>query len=354
MTASPSWQSAAAGLAVAAGLALPFATPASAASKTPAMRDAQTSAVREMQPQAVPKPHEVQSRSAPLAKARTTLVPFQTAPFPYRGTIPTSGKPFLDVEQDGRRGHTTPFGRLYWEDETYSDNRVLLHIPKGFDVRRPSLLLVFFHGHGATLERDVLRRQRVVEQISRSGANVALIAPQFAVDAADSSAGQFWQPGAFGRFMGEAAEELARLHGGPRAIRAFAAAPVIFVAYSGGYLAAASSAMKGGINKRLRGVVLLDALYGEIGKFASWIESDRSAFFVSAYLGSTLQKNAELADILSARAIDYKTELDHPLHQGDIALLAGGENVTHRSFVTEAWVDNPIEDLLRRLPAYRR
>ena len=302
----------------------------------------------------MPKPQPVQSRSAPLKQAKTALVPFQTAPFPYRGTLPGSGKPFLDVHENGRRGHTTPYGRLYWEDETYNDNRVLLHIPKGFDVRRPSILLVFFHGHGAILERDVLRRQRVADQISRSGANAVLIAPQLAVDAADSSAGRFWEPGAFGRFMGEAAEALATLHGGSRSVRVFASAPVIFVAYSGGYLAAASCAINGGINKRLRGVVLLDALYGEIGKFASWIENDRSAFFVSAYLGSTREKNSELAEILTAREIDYATDLDRPLHQGDIALLSGGENVTHRSFVTEAWVDNPIEDLLRRLPGYRR
>lgn len=335
-------------LALAAGMALCLAVPAPVWAKTPAARDMPREAT-------VPKPHEVQSRSAPLKQAKTALVPFQTAPFPYRGKVPGSDRPFFDVvQEDGRRGHTTPFGRLYWEDETYSDNRVLLHIPKGFDVRRPSLMLVFFHGHGATLERDVLRRQRVADQISRSGANVVLVAPQFAVDARDSSAGRFWEPGAFGRFMGEAAEALARLHGGPRAVRVFASAPVIFVAYSGGYLAAASSATKGGINKRLRGVVLLDALYGELGKFASWIENDRSAFFVSAYLGSTRQKNAELAEILSARAIDYTTDLDRPLHQGDIALLAGGEDVAHRSFVTQAWVANPIEDLLRRLPGYRR
>jgi hypothetical protein len=318
------------------------------------MAGAKSPPPREAQRSAVPKPQPVQSRSAPLKQAKTAIVPFQTAPFPYRGVLPGSGKPFLDVAEDGRRGHTTPYGRLYWEDETYSDNRVLLHIPKGFDVRRPSVMIVFFHGHGATLERDVLRRQRVADQISRSGANAVLIAPQFAVDAADSSAGRFWEPGAFGRFMGEAAEALAKLHGGPKSVRAFASAPVIFVAYSGGYLAAASCAIKGGLNKRLRGVVLLDALYGELGKFASWIENDRSAFFVSAYLGSTREKNSELAEILTAREIDYTTELDRPLHQGDIALLSGGEHVTHRSFVTEAWVDNPIEDLLRRLPGYRR
>lgn len=347
VTKSPTgFQSAWAGVTLVASLCLVLGAPGAVSAKTSPPREA-----------AVPKPQPVQSRSAPLKQSKTALVPFQTAPFPYRGVLPGSGKPFLDIvdETTGRRGHTTPYGRHYWEDETYSDNRVLLHIPKGFDARRPAILLVFFHGHGATLERDVLRRQRVADQISRSGANAVLIAPQFAVDAADSSAGRFWEPGAFGRFMGEAAEALAKLHGGPKSIRTFASAPVIFVAYSGGYLAAASCAVNGGINKRLRGVVLLDALYGELGKFASWIENDRSAFFVSAYLGSTREKNSELAEILTARDIDYATALDRPLHQGDIALLSGGdEHVSHRSFVTEAWVDNPIEDLLRRLPGYRR
>jgi hypothetical protein len=304
-----------------------------------------------------PQPTQVVSRSLPLKQTKTTLVPFQTAPFPYRGAIPASGKPFLDVTENGRRGHSTPFGRLYWEDETYSDSRVLLHLPKGFDIRRPSVLIVFFHGHGATLERDVLRRQRVADQITRSGVNAALIAPQFAVDAADSSAGRFWEPGAFGRFMGEAAEALARLHGDRKSVRTFAAAPVIFVAYSGGYHAAAHCAINGGLKKRLRGVVLLDALYGDLGKFTSWIENDRSAFFVSSYLGSTREKNVELAGILAAKDIGYETALDKPLHQGDVAFLSGrdgGEDVSHRSFVTRAWVENPIEDVLRRLPGYRR
>jgi hypothetical protein len=309
---------------------------------------------RTSETEVVPKPQQVISRSGPLKQAKTALIPFQTAPFPYRGYEPGTNRPFLNVNENGRLGHVTPYGRRYWADETYNDNRVLLHIPKGFDVRRPSVIIVFFHGHGATLERDVLRRQQVADQISRSGANAVLIAPQFAVDASDSSAGRFWEPGAFGRFMGEAAEMLAKMHGDRRSARTFASAPVIFVAYSGGYLAAASCATRGGLNKRLRGVVLLDALYGELGKFASWIENDRSAFFVSAYLGSTRVQNAELAGMLTRRDIDYSTELDPSLHQGDVAILSGGENVTHRSFVTQAWVDHPIEDLLRRLPGYRR
>ncbi len=174
-------------------------------------------------------------------------------------------------------------GRIYWEDETYSDRQVLLHMPKGFDIRRPGLLVVFFHGHGAKLADDVYLRQQVPAQISSSGVNAVLVAPQLAVNAADSSAGKFWQPGAFARFLGEAAQHLAKLHGDPRSVRSFASMPVVIVAYSGGYLATAWSVHHGGLGKRLRGVVLFDALYGELDMFADWITRQKSAFFVSTY-----------------------------------------------------------------------
>src|SRR4051812_6485513 len=68
-----------------------------------------------------PVPQQVQARSAPLKQARTALIPFETAPFPYEGTVAGTDKPFLNVEENGRLGHRTPFGRTYWQDETYSD-----------------------------------------------------------------------------------------------------------------------------------------------------------------------------------------------------------------------------------------
>ena len=70
--------------------------------------------------------------AAPAARARIELVPFEHAPFPYDGRpLPGQDKPFFDVEKDGRRGHTAPRGGVYWEDATYSDRRVLLHVPRG-------------------------------------------------------------------------------------------------------------------------------------------------------------------------------------------------------------------------------
>jgi hypothetical protein len=100
-----------------------------------------------------PIPRQVHARSAPVRQDKTGLVPFETAPFPYDGTIAGTDRPFLNVEEEGRRGHMTPYGRLYWEDETYSDRRVLLHIPKGFDVRKPSVMIVYFTYSAAEARR---------------------------------------------------------------------------------------------------------------------------------------------------------------------------------------------------------
>jgi hypothetical protein len=302
----------------------------------------------------IPVPQRVFARSGPVKESRTRIVKLTNAPFPYEGLVPRTSRPFLDVVENGRRGHRNHRGGVYWEDEKYNDSRVLLHIPKGFDVRRPGLVVVYFHGHGAKLEQDVWRRQQIPAQISSSAANAVLIAPQFAVDAADSSAGKLWEPGGFDRFLREAAGELARLHGDPRSAIAFANMPVVIVAYSGGYLPAAWCVQRGGIGKRLRGVVLLDALYGELDTFASWIEKDRLSFFVSAYLDSTRNKNATLQRILSDRALDINTELEPRLRKGSVTILPGGSDVTHRDLLTRAWVDHPLEDLLGRLAEYKR
>jgi hypothetical protein len=303
----------------------------------------------------LPKPQPVWSRSAPVAKERTELVAFETAPFPYDGAVPRSDKPFLDVvEDDGRRGHSTLRGSVFWEDATFNDPRVLLHIPQGYDARRPGLMVVFFHGHRATLTRDVRDRQQVPEQISRSGLNAVLVAPQFAVDASDSSAGRFWEPGGFGRFLGESAQQLARLHGDPRSVRAFASMPVVIVAYSGGYLPTSWTLSRGGLKKRLRGVVLFDALYGELDTFANWITEDRSAFFVSAFTGSTRNRNHELQRILGERGIAHTASLPQPLQPGSVAFLATGEDANHHDYLTHAWAENPIQDLLTRIKGYRR
>lgn len=280
--------------------------------------------------------------------AETSLVDFETAPFPYHGVLPGSNRPFLNVNDDGRQGHTNFRGHVLWESETFSDDRVLLHIPPGFDPRRPAVMVVFFHGHGANLARDVRDRQKVPAQITAAGANAVLVAPQFAVDAADSSAGKFWEPNGFKRFLDEAAVKLARIYGDPRSAAVFARMPIVIVAYSGGFGPTLSVLDRGGVRSRVRGLVLLDALYGGIDKFADWIAENRSTFFISSYTPHTAHHNADLQRLLRERTVPYGDEL-RPNHlPGMVAFLPAGD-VSHRNFVTHAWADNPIEDVLTRM-----
>jgi hypothetical protein len=139
------------------------------------------------------------------------------------------------------------------------------------------------------------------------------------------------------------------LHGAPQSRRVFAAMPMVIVAFSGGYLPAAWSFSGGGFGQRLRGVVLLDALYGATDKFADWIARQRSGFFVSAYANSTRPRNQAFEKTLSDQAIPIRAELGDRLERGSVVFLSTAPDTDHRDFVTQAWTRYPVKDLLQRM-----
>jgi hypothetical protein len=281
-------------------------------------------------------------------EAKTSLVDFATAPFPYHGMVPGSNRRFLSSNEQGDARHVNFGGRVFHESQTFNDDHVLLHIPAGFDPKRPAVIVVFFHGHGAILARDVRDRQQLPEQISAAGVNAVLVAPQFAVDAADSSAGKFWEPDGFKRFLGEAAQKLATLYGDPHSVTTFANMPIVIVSYSGGFGPTLSVLAQGGANSRIHGLVLLDSLYAGIDQFADWIANNRSAFFVSSYTPHTAHHNADLEHLLAERSVPYASELRRNHLQGMVAFLPAGD-VSHRDFVTHAWAEDPVADILARM-----
>ena len=287
----------------------------------------------------------------PTGEEVTTLVSMKSSAFPYYGNNPASDAPFLNIASGSRKGHRSYSGHVYWQDQTYNDNRTLVHIPENFDVQKPGVIVVFFHGNGATLERDVRDRQLVPQQISDSGVNAVLLAPQLAVDAADSSAGKFWQPGGFKRFMDESVANLASLYGDPASAKAFEKMPIVIVGYSGGFLPTAWSLEVGGISDRVRGVILLDAVYGELDKFAAWIESHRNGFFVSSYTHYTSPRDHELMSMLRGKGITVSESMDSPLRPGSVVFVKTGEGISHRDYVTQAWTKNPIEQVLVKMAA---
>ena len=154
--------------------------PAKHATKAPSLKPAVHLASLEGAPQSIPAFHAptdaVPSHVRPPIGEQTTLVDFETAPFPYHGVMGDSDRPFLNAGEEGHRGHVSFRGHVFWESETFSDDRVLLHIPPGFDPTLPAVMVVFFHGHGANLARDVRDRQQVPAQITAAGVNAVLVA----------------------------------------------------------------------------------------------------------------------------------------------------------------------------------
>ena len=333
----------------------------------------------------LPAVAETAAKKPPVLHAtKMRLVPFQTSPFPFDGEIPEKGVRFLDAAEGERKGHTSRSGSIYWEDKTYTDRRVLLALPRGFDPTKPVLLVVFFHGNGAKLERDVHLRQQVTRQVLDSGRNTVLIAPQFAVDAADSSAGRFWQPGVFRTFLDEAAAELAQMAGGERFKPAFEKAPVVLVAYIGGYLPAAFSLQVGDVDDRMQGLVLLDALYGEVDRFRGWMARRPDAFFVSVHTDFTAGVNQALQKAMREDNLPYTTSLPRRFEPGTVSFISvplqlptrktdsketeqtaeqNAERKTadqkerdkaaldlHMGFVTHAFAADPLRTILARVP----
>ena len=292
--------------------------------------------------------------AGPAAKETATpeFVPFAAAPYPIDpdSTVPGTGERFFGGEDAGRRFHDSPRGGRYYENRTYADPNSLVVVPPRFDPTRPAALGVCFHGNLATLPRDVVRRQKVVAQVDASGLNALLVAPQLAVDALDSSPGRFYEPGFLDLYLEEAARHLAERSDGRFDAATVARLPVILVAYSGGYLATAFCLDDASASRaRIRGVLLLDALFGEEAKFATWIAAAHErAFFVSAYSPAAAGLNATLASDLAREGVRVVQELPPTLMPGDV-VLKSSPGAVHNDFVTQAWTRDPLRVLLSRV-----
>jgi hypothetical protein len=278
----------------------------------------------------------------------TTLLRFNHTPFPLVEDF--SDKPFFDVRDNQRRGHTSRRGGLYWEDTTYNDQRVLVSMPRRFSGYQPAYIVVFLHGNQSTLERDLRDRQQIHTQLAASGLNAVLVAPQFAVDALDSSSGRFAKPGFFNEFLQETAEKVGSWRRSPSLARELKNAKVILVAYSGGYNAAADALRVGGASSRIKGVILLDALYGQEQTFADFLHANhRHSFLFSTYTEPARESNELLMNLLREQGVPLKTELPRRLRPQHAIFLPLGEEVKHVDLLTQAWTEAPLADILRRL-----
>ena len=144
-----------------------------------------------------------------------------------------------------------------------------------------------------------------------------------------------------------------RLYGDRRVGAHFNAAPVVIVSYSGGYLSTAYALERGGAAHRIKGVILLDSIYGDEDKFAAWAATRRRlAFLLSAYTESTKDENATLRSLLDKRRVPHADALPKSLTPGTMAFVSCGSWEMHGDFVTRAWTADPLKQALAMIPGY--
>lgn len=275
-------------------------------------------------------PDPVQSRnpreafsaeSAARGGAGTFVEKLDNAPYPYAGDYNDSGAPFFDHidAKTGERFHTNRYGERISEKDHYTDSRVLFHVPSCFNPEKPFAYVLFFHGINA----DVLRSNRdfrLEDQVDASGKNVILVAPQLARNASDSSPGKFFKMGAFKAFMDEVAGVLPGRLKMQRYSDKFAQAPIILTAFSGGYKSVAFILDRGGLDSRIKGVFLMDALYEDVDKFKAWLPKHaQDTFFVGIYTPGACEKNMkELAAHLTENGIHAQRTWPRKLSNGSV------------------------------------
>lgn len=196
----------------------------------------------------------------------------------------------------------------------YKDSTVLVFVPAYYRLPKNRRVdaVVHFHGHLSTAYM-ALSSGRIREQLFDSKQNAVVIVPQGPLRAVDSSGGRLDKKGGLSRMVDEVMREMKRHAVGLELEKASVAGNkgagfLCLSAHSGGYKVAASCVKHGGLE--IGEVYLFDALYGEVGTFATWAaarkgKTGRERHKIVSYFGPGDAKtnSLELMDKLKARGV---------------------------------------------------
>ena len=238
-----------------------------------------------------------------------------------------------------------PYAAVYM---TQKGEKMFFSVPRDFDAQKPITIVVYCHGllTDETFE-EVLARQRVAEQVEAAVVNAVLVAPSLAARPKKRAA-LFAKRDSFKKFLKEATAAMAKATRVSPSV--FVHARVVIVAYSGGHLPVKMAIARGGI--ALDGVVLLDAHYGSQKIFAEQairFSRQRSGFFVSSYMYASSERGKEFEKMLEKAGVPFTWHFqDGRLSPGSVVVKKIEASGLHYDFVTEAWTQNPITDVLKK------
>ncbi len=192
-------------------------------------------------------------------------------------------------------------GRAYPADPHYADQTVLIFVPKGFRPGETTDLVFYFHGWGNDVDRT-LATFRIAEQLVASGVNAVLVLPEGPKDAPDSFGGKLEEAGVF---AGLVADVLATLKE-KGVIENSRPGSIVLAGHSGAYRVISFILLRGGLTASVREVYLFDALYGQVEKFAWWVEHAPGRLVaIHTPKGGTRAQTLDFLDDLRAWGIPF-------------------------------------------------
>lgn len=188
----------------------------------------------------------------------------------------------------------------------------IAHAPPGFDPRAPLHVVVFLHGYRGCAEvlasdaPDARCRPgdpprpgwALAARHDEAGTNTLFVIAQLALWARDGSPGRFAREGAFRVFLDEVLAALEPELG--RRVATADLASLTLLAHSAAFETSLAILRSGGVQDRLRHLVLFDALYSGGPAFLAWVVAASEAeprTLVSFHggRGTTYERNRDLA-----------------------------------------------------------
>lgn len=192
-------------------------------------------------------------------------------------------------------------GKTYPADPHYSDRTVVIFVPKGFRPGETTDLVFYFHGWGNNVDQT-LATFRIAEQVGASGVNAVLVLAEGPKDAPDSFGGCLEEEGVF---SGLVADVLATLKE-RGVIEKPRPGSIVLAGHSGAFRVISFILLRGGLTENVREVYLFDALYGQVEKFAWWVEHSRGRLVViHTPTGGTRAQTLDFIDDLRAWGVPF-------------------------------------------------
>lgn len=226
--------------------------------------------------------------------------PVQVQPY-AGGTLLTTALPTAPFPAAARANGHDYNGQHYPREVHYQDSTVAIFIPEGFERGDAADYIVHFHGWWNSVD-SVLETFNLPEQLAAAGKNAILVIPQGPKQAPDSHGGKMEQPGAFAAFM----QDVSRVAARHLNLRSLPPRHLILSGHSGGYRAISYILLHGGLTSQVREVWLFDGLYGQLDKYAMWLErGGQRLVLLYTDEGGTLSTTLGFRNSLQAWALPF-------------------------------------------------